>query len=199
MMIRAMKILEEIKKGNWKKKDFWSRLWWDIQWWMWTSSPIYVNTFDFRCLYRDWKPWKKYFHRPSIRYKMHWYDRWTRIFRLELKPLQWKSKCYSSVHEADPSMHLTIFGHNWIWEVSPVYVKYNFVASVAFYETLLWLNNNRYRYDRAAEMIYDAILENTWGDDKKPVNCYNMLTRHGRLLYDIAEHSVNINEKRNNL
>lgn len=193
-----MKVWKEIRKGNWKKREFWKRLWWSFQWWMWTSAPVYVNTLDFRRLYSDWKPWKKYFRRPHITYKTHWYGTWTRMFRLEIKELQWKSKWRVSVHENDPSIHLTIFGHNWLWEVSPLRDEGNFVSSVAFYETLLWLRDNRHKYTEPAQLIYNAISNNLWGsaeDWTKNVGCHNMLTRYGRLLYDIGENSAKIDKE----
>ena len=165
----------------------WQSIKWDISWWMWHKSPIYINSLNFNKLFDEWRPVKAYLRKPLYVYWGHWYTKWTTIFRLEVNELQWKTKYGEYRHEEDPSVTLTIFGHSFRWSVSPDKNDGEDI-SLQYYETILWLQDYLKKYDNLAEAVYRAIRDNTWGthgrEQNKEINCVNMLTERGRQLYD---------------
>lgn len=170
----------------------WSNLWWKIHHWMWAKSPIYVNTLNFGVLYETWRPWKKYFRKPTIKYWGHWYTNWTTLFRLELRELQWKSKYGSNRHEEDPVVLLTLFGHNFRWTASAHKTADGDDITMQYYETLMWMRDNAAGCNSPAEALYKAIENNTWdgykGNSTYRINCINMLTPLGDHLYTVMQH-----------
>lgn len=169
----------------------WQSIKWNISWWMWHNSPIYINSLNFNKLFDEWRDVKTYLRKPSYKYWGHWYTKWTTIFRLEINELQWKTKYGEYRHEEDPEVELTIFGHCFRWTVSPE-KNNNEDISLQYYETILLLQDYLKKYNRA-EAVYKAIRENTWGEcddkDSQEINCINMLTEYGKHLYDIIASS----------
>lgn len=169
----------------------WTNIKWRIHYWLYYDSPIYINTLDYRKLFREWEPVKKYFMRPSLRYAGHWYENWKRIFRFEIRPLMWKTKYREYRHEEDPEIRITIFGHVFRWKVSPEKNNGDDI-SLQYYETILLLNDYLKKYPRA-KAVYKAISDNTWDsgfdENRHKIDCSNMLTFFGRYLYDTYKDS----------
>ena len=165
---------------------------------MWRHSPIYINSLNFNKLFDEWRPVKKYFCKPSIKYLGDWYTDWRTIFRFEINKLQWKTKYGEYRHEEDPNIMLTVFGHVIKWTVSPVKDNNGEDISLQYYETILLLQDYLKKYDNKSEAVYKAVRDNTWKkscDDNAPdINCYHMLTKYGKYLYDIYSSSKSANK-----
>ena len=160
--------------------------WWNIRWWFWHKSWIYINTLTTRKCYREWREVKKFIKKPHwhLCSKKPWRGRFT-ILRLEVYPLEWKTKYGEYRWEDNPSISLSLFGRNWRWSLIPNKDENGEDIELQYWETIMWLDDYLGKYDEG-KAVKKAIKNNTWSrscNDNTPINAVCMLTDYGKDLY----------------
>ena len=162
----------------------WNNIKWKINWWMYHRSPLYINLNIFKC-YDEWRPWKKYFKKPSWRRWGHWKTGFN-ILRIECEDLWWKLKYGEPRHEEDPTLTISFLWWTWRWTLGCP----DGIDSMIYWETVLWMNILDKKYENKAEVVYQAIRENTWSSRDKKETAYDMLTPSAQHLYNTWSHHI---------
>lgn len=131
--------------------------------------------------YEEWKPWAKYFKKPTWIYRGRHKEPFTRLFGIDIKPLWWKTKYGEPRHEKDPSIYITFLWWRWEWELG----CNDSFDSMVYWESILWLYNLSKTYADEADMMFRDIDMNTWArhktDDRE--NAIEQLTEYGYEMY----------------
>ena len=173
---------------------------WNIHWWMSVKSPIYINSLDIRKCYKEWRECSKFFIRPHWRYVYRFKGAFN-IFRLEINPLEWKSKYGEPRHEEDPEIKLSLLWWTWVWRLGQSEGKN--IDSMIFWEAVLWVQEYEWRYKHKniplnyAKIIYNTIKVNTWSNQNGVKDTpMPFLTEYAKHLYDTWSHHLDVKASR---
>ena len=170
----------------------WSSIKWNIHYWFWNKSWIYINTLNVSKCYREWIEVKKYFTRPHWAHPLKYDWRWC-IFRLEIRPLGWKTKWGEYRHEENPKIMLCVFGKMFEWQLCPGKDEHGENIDLQYWETVLLLPDLLKKHTQS-KAVWEAIENNTWSKSvvnmNVPINAYSQLTIFGKHMYDVWNNFV---------
>lgn len=131
--------------------------------------------------YDEWRPWAKYFKKPTWIYRGRRKEHMTKFFSIDIETLWWKSKFGEPRHEKDPSIYITFLWWRWEWELG---CKDCF-ESMVYWESVLWLYKLCEKYTDDADIMLRDIDANTWTKSKSDdiENAVGQLTEYGREMY----------------